>query len=77
MQDAYAIQSNERGIAARDSGAFAWEIVPVFFFYFFCFFDKVSNCYIICFPNVLSLSSRLKFLLVEGNLQYLLTKMRA
>uniref|UniRef100_A0A453AB29 Thiolase N-terminal domain-containing protein n=2 Tax=Aegilops tauschii subsp. strangulata TaxID=200361 RepID=A0A453AB29_AEGTS len=28
-QDAFAIQSNERGIAARDSGAFAWEIVPV------------------------------------------------
>uniref|UniRef100_A0A453KIT2 Thiolase N-terminal domain-containing protein n=1 Tax=Aegilops tauschii subsp. strangulata TaxID=200361 RepID=A0A453KIT2_AEGTS len=27
--DAYAIQSNERGIAARDSGAFAWEIVPI------------------------------------------------
>ncbi|KAI4968678.1 hypothetical protein ZWY2020_046008, partial [Hordeum vulgare] len=27
-QDAFAIQSNERGIAARDSGAFAWEIVP-------------------------------------------------
>jgi len=28
-QDAFAIQSNERGIAARDSGAFAWEIIPV------------------------------------------------
>lgn len=28
-QDAYAIQSFERGIAAQDSGAFAWEIVPV------------------------------------------------
>lgn len=28
-QDNYAIQSFERGIAARDSGAFAWEIVPV------------------------------------------------
>ncbi|KAM0942586.1 putative acetyl-CoA C-acetyltransferase [Dioscorea sansibarensis] len=28
-QDAFAIQSNERGISARDSGAFAWEIVPV------------------------------------------------
>ncbi|XP_042441517.1 acetyl-CoA acetyltransferase, cytosolic 1-like isoform X1 [Zingiber officinale] len=28
-QDAYAIQSNERGIAARDSGAFTWEIAPV------------------------------------------------
>ncbi|XP_066392013.1 acetyl-CoA acetyltransferase 1-like [Miscanthus floridulus] len=27
--DAFAIQSNERGIAARDSGAFAWEIVPI------------------------------------------------
>jgi acetyl-CoA C-acetyltransferase len=47
MQDAYAIQSNERGIAARDSGAFAWEIVPVIS----CFFYKVSNCSIICFPN--------------------------
>jgi hypothetical protein len=32
MQDAFAIQSNERGIAARDSGAFAWEIVPVIFY---------------------------------------------
>ncbi|PWA45441.1 Thiolase [Artemisia annua] len=29
QQDDYAIQSFERGIAARDSGAFAWEIVPV------------------------------------------------
>lgn len=29
MQDNYAIQSFERGIAARDSGAFAWEITPV------------------------------------------------
>ncbi|KAI3996600.1 hypothetical protein MKX01_009432 [Papaver californicum] len=28
-QDAYAIQSFERGIAARDSGAFTWEITPV------------------------------------------------
>ena len=28
-QDAYAVQSNELGIAARDSGAFDWEIVPV------------------------------------------------
>lgn len=29
MQDNYAVQSFERGIAAQDSGAFAWEIVPV------------------------------------------------
>lgn len=28
-QDSYAIQSNERGIAARDDSAFSWEIVPV------------------------------------------------
>ncbi|KAJ1697815.1 hypothetical protein LUZ63_006327 [Rhynchospora breviuscula] len=28
-QDNFAVQSNERGIAARDNGAFAWEIVPV------------------------------------------------
>ncbi|XP_078170617.1 acetyl-CoA acetyltransferase 2-like isoform X2 [Carex rostrata] len=28
-QDNFAVQSNERGIAARDSGAFAWEIIPV------------------------------------------------
>ncbi|KAJ4765386.1 Acetyl-CoA acetyltransferase [Rhynchospora pubera] len=28
-QDLYAIQTNERGIAARDSGAFSWEITPV------------------------------------------------
>ncbi|KAJ6814162.1 acetyl-CoA acetyltransferase, cytosolic 1-like [Iris pallida] len=28
-QDSYAIQSNERGIAAQNSGAFAWEITPV------------------------------------------------
>ncbi|KAK1310385.1 putative acetyl-CoA acetyltransferase, cytosolic 2 [Acorus calamus] len=28
-QDSYAIQSNERGIAAQNGGAFAWEIVPV------------------------------------------------
>ncbi|KAF2947985.1 hypothetical protein DAI22_01g114500 [Oryza sativa Japonica Group] len=28
-QDLYAIQSNERAIAARDSGTFSWEIAPV------------------------------------------------
>ncbi|PVH39159.1 hypothetical protein PAHAL_5G445200 [Panicum hallii] len=28
-QDSYAILSNERAIAARDSGAFSWEIIPV------------------------------------------------
>ncbi|KAG2596178.1 hypothetical protein PVAP13_5KG145000 [Panicum virgatum] len=28
-QDSYSILSNERGIAARDSGAFSWEIIPV------------------------------------------------
>ncbi|KAL0285995.1 UNVERIFIED_CONTAM: Acetyl-CoA acetyltransferase, cytosolic 1 [Sesamum calycinum] len=28
-QDNYAVQSFERGIAAKDSGAFTWEIVPV------------------------------------------------
>ncbi|XP_058112660.1 acetyl-CoA acetyltransferase 2-like isoform X2 [Magnolia sinica] len=28
-QDSYGIQSFERGIAARNGGAFAWEIVPV------------------------------------------------
>jgi len=28
-QDAYAIQSFERAIAAQNSGAFAWEIVPI------------------------------------------------
>ncbi|CAO2209237.1 unnamed protein product [Urochloa humidicola] len=28
-QDSFAIRSNERGIAAQDSGAFSWEIVPV------------------------------------------------
>ncbi|GAV59817.1 Thiolase_N domain-containing protein/Thiolase_C domain-containing protein, partial [Cephalotus follicularis] len=28
-QDSYAIQSFERGIAAQNSGLFAWEIVPV------------------------------------------------
>lgn len=28
-QDSYAIQSYERGIAAQNSGLFAWEIVPV------------------------------------------------
>lgn len=28
-QDSYAILSNERGIAARDSGTFTWEITPV------------------------------------------------
>ncbi|XP_044329823.1 acetyl-CoA acetyltransferase, cytosolic 1 isoform X1 [Triticum aestivum] len=48
-QDAFAIQSNERGIAARDSGAFAWEIVPVIF----CLFANISNHSFICFPNAL------------------------
>ncbi|OAY74792.1 putative acetyl-CoA acetyltransferase, cytosolic 2 [Ananas comosus] len=28
-QDSYAIRTNERGIAARNSGAFSWEITPV------------------------------------------------
>ncbi|CAN4084531.1 unnamed protein product [Withania somnifera] len=28
-QDDYAVQSFERGIAAQEAGAFAWEIVPV------------------------------------------------
>nr|AEI27246.1 putative acetyl-CoA-C-acetyltransferase [Vanda hybrid cultivar] len=28
-QDAYAIQSNERGISASKGGAFSWEITPV------------------------------------------------
>nr|XP_009399886.1 PREDICTED: acetyl-CoA acetyltransferase, cytosolic 1 isoform X2 [Musa acuminata subsp. malaccensis]XP_018678464.1 PREDICTED: acetyl-CoA acetyltransferase, cytosolic 1 isoform X2 [Musa acuminata subsp. malaccensis] len=28
-QDAYAIRSNEHGIAAQDSGAFIWEIAPI------------------------------------------------
>ncbi|KAM3393150.1 hypothetical protein ACQJBY_014017 [Aegilops geniculata] len=48
-QDAFAIQSNERGIAARDSGAFAWEIVPVIF----CLFANTTNHSFICFPNAL------------------------
>ncbi|CAL4961554.1 unnamed protein product [Urochloa decumbens] len=42
-QDAFAIQSNERGIAARDSGAFAWEIVPVIFSIF-----AENRHYILC-----------------------------
>lgn len=29
MQDDYAVQSFERGIAAKDCNAFEWEIVPV------------------------------------------------
>lgn len=29
MQDDYAVQSFERGIAAQEAGAFTWEIVPV------------------------------------------------
>ncbi|GER49591.1 acetyl-CoA acetyltransferase [Striga asiatica] len=29
QQDDYAVQSYERGIAAQEAGAFAWEIVPV------------------------------------------------
>ncbi|XP_048548436.1 acetyl-CoA acetyltransferase, cytosolic 1-like isoform X1 [Triticum urartu] len=48
-QDAFAIQSNERGIAARDSGAFAWEIVPVIF----CLIANTTNHSFICFPNAL------------------------
>jgi hypothetical protein len=35
FQDNFAVQSNERGIAARDSGAFAWEIIPVSLFSLF------------------------------------------
>nr|XP_045086303.1 uncharacterized protein LOC123494481 [Aegilops tauschii subsp. strangulata] len=27
-EDAYAVQSNEHGIAARDRGAFHWELIP-------------------------------------------------
>lgn len=29
MQDNFAIQSFERGIAAQNEGAFTWEIAPV------------------------------------------------
>lgn len=29
LQDNYSCQSFERGIAAQESGAFSWEIVPV------------------------------------------------
>jgi hypothetical protein len=29
LQDSYAIQSFERGIAAQNSGHFSWEVVPV------------------------------------------------
>nr|CAD1842794.1 unnamed protein product [Ananas comosus var. bracteatus] len=29
FMDSYAIRTNERGIAARNSGAFSWEITPV------------------------------------------------
>lgn len=29
LQDNFAVQSFERGIAAQESGAFKWEIVPV------------------------------------------------
>lgn len=29
LQDNFAVQSFERGIAAKDAGAFSWEIVPV------------------------------------------------
>jgi acetyl-CoA C-acetyltransferase len=32
MQDDYAVQSFERGIAAQEAGAFTWEIVPVSIF---------------------------------------------
>ena len=35
MQDDYAVQSFERGIAAQEAGAFAWEIVPVSLFFMF------------------------------------------
>lgn len=33
MQDDYAVQSFERGIAAQEAGAFTWEIVPVSIFF--------------------------------------------
>lgn len=33
LQDAYAIQSFERGIAAQKNGHLAWEIVPVRFLF--------------------------------------------
>jgi hypothetical protein len=29
LQDSYAIQSFERGIAAQNSGHLSWEVVPV------------------------------------------------
>ncbi|KAG2283890.1 hypothetical protein Bca4012_052592 [Brassica carinata] len=35
QQDDYAVQSFERGIAAQEAGAFAWEIVPVSLFFMF------------------------------------------
>lgn len=33
LQDSYAIQSFERGIAAQNSGLFAWEIVSVWYLF--------------------------------------------
>lgn len=34
FQDNYAVQSYEKAIAANNSGAFKWEIVPVMFWTF-------------------------------------------
>lgn len=44
LQDAFAIQSFERGIAARDAGAFAWEITPVRF-QFLCL---AAGIFVVC-----------------------------
>ena len=73
MQDDYAIQSFERGLAARDSGAFAWEIAPVRLLVI------LDGKTITLFANTIIDHCldfyRLKFLAQEEDHQRLLTKM--
>jgi len=51
LQDSYAIQSFERGIAAQNSRHFSWEVVPV---WFLILIWSVSICFLYL-PNIIDL----------------------
>lgn len=75
LQDDFAVQSFERGIAAQDAGAFAWEIVPVRHLVIFSLSDAMSGFVLhICILNLMQ--CRLKFLREGENHQPLLIRMK-
>ena len=72
MQDDYAVQSFERGIAAQEAGAFTWEIVPVSIF----LYHLLLMPYIYLVNTIIDWSYRLKFLEEGVGHQPLLTRMK-